>query len=140
MPSRPVAEGHQIRSKAHRYYIHEVDFLMPSLDQILKQPVVLRQHVQYLPFVGPAIPCDCIEVPVLAFLATELLVLPAIAYLVSAFKTLGHPAFVLLIFHIQNFTCGKYHKRQIPRQQPREGFSFSLLKYFSFLRFLPAIK
>ena len=88
--------GHVIRIETHQHYIREPDGINPRPDQLVQKLVILFKYGQDLPLHMTARTCQMIMMPVLAVFTAELLVRPAVSYLVSALQTARDMSFLFL--------------------------------------------
>lgn len=94
--TRVKSQGHDIRYP---------DSLHPFPDKNIQDSIILLEHSHNPSLCTLAHPCQFIMMPVLAFLTTELLILPAITYDAPALQTsrsLSLP--FLFVIHREHFT------------------------------------
>ena len=93
------------------------------MDDFIQNLIVRSDESVHLEPVGPAFPGLVVMVLGLAVITTELLVTAPITDTVSAFQTMGHVSFMLLIFHKTGF-CTKFISGSEPDNSALQFFLF----------------
>lgn len=105
MPSGFAARCHYAWHETHRDSVNHIHRHCSRTHQFIQDIIISGQHGKDFSLERAARPGHIVIMAVLAFVTTEFLVSPAITYLVSAFKALGHMPFCFLdVIHSLSFS------------------------------------
>ena len=116
MPVNLPIRCNHTRNKTQSFQIKQINCIHISLQKIIQNLIISRQHCQHSPSVDFAYLHLFMMIFHPAYVATEFLIRSAVTYLISTLQTCGHLSVCNFIFHHVSF-----YQANIPRQSEKSN-------------------